>query len=142
MIPMADVEFKDFSITVKTRMKDIAPAVLEEVAGELESQVKRNTRVDSGKTKNSWTHNVEVSDDVSNATIGSPDENAIWEELGTGEYALKGNGRKGGWVYQDEKGDWHYTKGKKPSRAFWNAYTSLKNAIINRIRDAFKGGLS
>lgn len=157
------VEFKDFSIQVKTAMKDIAPAILEEVAGELEAQVKRNTRVDSGKTKNSWTHNVEVSDDVSTATIGSPDENAIWEEFGTGEYALNGNGRKGGWVYYQDNGhkvtynkdgsirknskyksagNFIFTLGKKPSRAFWNAYNSKKNKLIKRIQDAFKGGLS
>jgi hypothetical protein len=136
------VEFKDFSINVKTAMNNIAPAILEEVAGELESQVKRNTAVDTGKTKNSWTHNVKNSGDQYIATVGSPMQNAIWEEFGTGEYALNGNGRKGGWFYKDEKGKGHFTHGKHPRRPFWNAYTALKNRLIKRIQDAFKGGLS
>lgn len=123
-------------------MNDTAYSVLEEVAGELESQVKRNTAVDTGQTKNSWTHNVKSTKEQYTATIGSPMENAIWEELGTGEYALNGDGRKGGWFYVDEKGNGHFTHGKHPRRPLWKAYTTMKNKIIKRIQDAFKGGLS
>lgn len=57
----------------------------------------------------------------------------------TGEFALRGNGRKGGWFYKDAKGDFHHTTGKKPSRAFFKAYTSLKNKIINYIQNSLKG---
>ena len=131
------VEFHDYTIKVKDAIDDRINAVLEECAGELESQVKRNSRVKTGKTKNSFQH--KVVDSEHTAYIGSSDENAIWEEFGTGEHALKGNGRKGGWFYVDEKGDGHFTHGKKPSRAFWKAYTSLKNKIINRINEFMKG---
>lgn len=135
------VEFHDFSIKVKAAIDDKVNAVLEGVSGELESQVKRNfdtfPRVDTGKTKNSFQH--KVIDAEHTAYIGSDYENAIWEEFGTGEYALKGNGRKGGWFYEDAEGNGHYTHGKKPSRAFWNAYTALKEKIIKRIEDALKG---
>ena len=131
------IVFEDYTIEVKNIMDDGINVVLEECAGELESQVKRNSRVDTGKTKNSFRHKVD--DEAHIAYIGSSDENTIWEELGTGEYALKGNGRKGGWAYEDAKGDWHFTHGKKPSRAFWNAYTSMKNKIINRIQNFLKG---
>ena len=131
------VKFHDFTVQVKGAIDDRINIVLEECAGELESQVKRNTRVDTGKTKNSFRHRVD--DDSHTAYIGSSDENAIWEEFGTGEHALEGNGRKGGWFYVDEKGDGHFTHGKKPSRAFWKAYTSMKNAIIKRIQEFMKG---
>ena len=134
---MADVIFEDYTINVQNAMDDKINAVLEECAGELESQVKRNTRVDTGKTKNSFRHHLD--DEKHIATIGSSDENAIWEEFGTGEYALQGNGRKGGWAYKDAKGDWHYTTGKKPSRAFFKAFTSLKNKIITKIQNSLKG---
>jgi hypothetical protein len=134
---MADVEFKDFSIEVKGAISDKINATLEECAGELESQVKRNSRVDTGKTKNSFRHHVDEASHT--ATIGSNDENAIWEEFGTGEYAINGDGRKGGWFYVDEKGDGHFTRGKKPSRAFFKAFTSLKNKIINRLQNSLKG---
>ena len=134
---MANVEFRDFTIQVQGAIDDRINAVLEECAGELESQVKRNTRVDTGKTKNSFQHKVD--DSSHTAFIGSPDENAIWEEFGTGEYALEGNGRKGGWFYVDKNGNGHFTHGKTPSRAFWNAFTSMKSKIINRIQNSLKG---
>lgn len=134
---MADVIFKDFTVQVKAAIDERADAVLEEVAGELESQAARNTRRDSGQTAGAWAHKVDSGQHM--ATIGNTMENSIWEEFGTGEYAINGNGRKGGWVYKDDKGDFYYTTGKKPSRAFWKAYSSLKNKIIKHIQDEFKG---
>lgn len=134
---MADVIFEDFTIQVQNAMDDRINNVLEECAGELESQVKRNSRVDTGKTKNSFRHQVDAGSHI--AYIGSPDENAIWEEFGTGEHALAGDGRKGGWVYRTPKGEYYHTYGKRPSRAFWNAYTALKSAIISRIQNSLKG---
>ena len=134
---MAKVEFKDNTIQVKGAISDEIVAVLEECAGEIESQTKRNSRVRTSKTKNSFRHIVDEGE--LKATIGSSEENSIWEELGTGEYALGGNGRKGGWKYVDEEGNGHFTHGKKPQRAMWNAYTALKQSIINRIRNSLKG---
>lgn len=134
---MADVIFEDYTIQVQGAISDKINIALEECAGELESQVKRNSRVDTGKTKNSFRHHVD--DSSHTAYIGSSDENAIWEEFGTGEHALGGAGRKGGWSYKDAKGDWHHTKGKKPSRAFWKAYTSLKSRLISHIQNSLKG---
>lgn len=136
-----DVIFEDYTINVQSAIDDKVDAVLEEVAGELESAVKRNTRVDTGKTKSSFRHRMTGSFIAGQyeAIIGSSEQNAIWEEFGTGEYALNGNGRKGGWAYEDETGAWWFTHGKKPSRAFWKAYTSLKSKIIQRIQEALKG---
>lgn len=131
------VEFHDFSIQVKGAISDRINAALEECAGEVESQTKRNSRVATGRTKNSFRHVVD--DATHTAYIGSELENAIWEEFGTGEHALNGDGRKGGWRYQDEKGQWHFTRGKTPTRAFWRAYTSLKAAIIRRLENAMRG---
>lgn len=134
---MADVEFIDNRIEVQNAIDNKINAVLEECAGEVESRVKRNTRVKTGQTKNSWRHKTDTS--KHEAVIGSDHENAIWEEFGTGEYALNGDGRKGGWSYKDVKGDWHFTKGKAPARAFWKAYTALKSKIIARLQNALKG---
>ena len=131
------VKFEDYTIKVINAMNDKINVTLEECAGELESAAKRNTRVDTSKTKNAWKHYVD--EEKHEATIGNTEENSIWEEFGTGEYALEGNGRKGGWFYEDEEGNGHFTHGKTPSRAFWHAYTSLKTAILNRIKDAMKG---
>jgi hypothetical protein len=134
---MASVKFEDYRIKVKGTIKNRINAALEECAGEMESAVKRNTRVKTGETKGSFMHVTDTAEHV--AHIGSDHENAIWEEFGTGEHALHGDGRKGGWHYVDEREKGHFTRGKKPSRAFWNAYISLKDAIIKRIQSAFKG---
>ena len=133
---MADVIFEDYSIEVKNAMSNLISAALEEAAGELESEVKRNTRVKTGQTKNSFRHI--VAEEEQTAYIGSDQENAIWEEFGTGEHALEGNGRQGGWVYVDEQGEGHFTRGKKPSRAFHKAYTSKKEACKTLIQNKLK----
>lgn len=135
------IQFIDHTEEVQATMMDLAIRSLEEASGELESQVKRNTAVDTGQLKNSWTHRITPSFTVTKAVVGSPLQNAIWEEFGTGEYALHGDGRKGGWFYVDGKGDGHFTHGKQPRRAFWNAYASLKTKLIRHIQEMFKGGL-
>ena len=131
------VKFTDNRIQVTEAMKDAALQYLHEASGELVSQAARETAVDTGQLKGSW--NYKVDEGRLKSTIGSPLENAIWEEFGTGEYALHGDGRKGGWVYEDAKGDWHRTKGKPPKRVFWKTYTSLKNPLIQRAKEVFKG---
>ena len=60
---------------------------------------------------------------------------AIWEEFGTGEYALHGDGRKGGWFYEDEKGVGHFTHGKQPKRPLHNAFVSKKGTCERIIKD-------
>lgn len=72
------------------------------------------------------------------AYVASDAMNAVYEEFGTGEYALEGNGRKGGWWYMDEKGKYHFTKGKKPHRPLYRAYTMLKEKIIARAKAIFQ----
>ncbi|WP_415967918.1 HK97 gp10 family phage protein [Emergencia timonensis] len=131
------VRFADNRIQVTEAMKDAALKYLHEASGELVSQAARETAVDTGQLKGSW--NYKIDEGKLESMIGSPLENAIWEEFGTGEYALHGDGRKGGWVYEDAKGDWHRTKGKPPKRVFWKTYTSLKNPLIQRAKEIFKG---
>ena len=135
----AEVKFENNVVRVKNAMRDKSLAVLEECAGELESQTKRNTRVKTGMTKNDWIHTVTEHDGEIAGIVGSNNQNAIWEEFGTGEYALAGNGRKGGWTYKAANGKFYKTTGKKPSRALHKAWASLKNKIINHIQKSFKG---
>lgn len=132
---MAGVEFEDFSIQVKKAIEEKALKFLEEAASEVESQARRNSRVDTGQLKGSWTHVVDES--AQKATIGSPLENAIWEEFGTGEYAAHGDGRKGGWVYRDDAGDYHHTLGKKPNHTLQRAFDQKKTVIQKRANQIF-----
>lgn len=133
---MATIQFTDNSAQVKAALDGAIVAYLYEAAGELEAQTKRNIRVDTGNTKSSWSYHVDEA--AGKAVVGSTLENAIWEEFGTGEYALHNDGRKGGWKYQDAKGGWHHTYGKKPNRAFQKAFNSLKNKLIQRAEKILK----
>ena len=157
------VEFQDNSVRVKAEMNSAVIAFLHEAGLTLQRQAANNTRVSSGDTAAAWDYVVD--EGALEAVIGNPMQNAIWEEFGTGEYALKKNGRKGYWVYvkgndgtssrsqnqytlQEAKEvaaylrsqglDAHYTNGKKPSRAFHNAYIAKKDAIIRQAEKVLK----
>lgn len=134
---MADVKFEDNSMKVKAAIDEALLQFLEEAASELQSQAARGTPIDTGQLEGSWAHTVDESN--LEAKIGSPLENAIWTEFGTGEYALKGNGRKGGWFYKDDKGQGHFTHGKKPVRMLHNAFEQTKGKIIKRAEQIMKG---
>lgn len=161
---VSKVYVEDNQVKVIDNMEDAVEATLLGCAAELVSQTIRNSRVDSGKTKGSWKSYVTRTGNGFIAYIGSPDENAIWEEFGTGEHAITENGGKGGrkspWYVPAEKvtgkkkptyngkvilihgtdgRDFYKTNGKKPTRAFWNAYTKLEKKILARIQNAFKG---
>lgn len=133
---MDDVIIIDNSFVVKEALGKLEEKFLTEAALVIESQVKQNTAVDTGQLKGSWDHIVDIS--KGEAIIGSPLENAVWEEFGTGEYALNGNGRKGGWFYKDAKGSGHFTHGKKPRRALSIAFEVKKNSIIRRAHQIAK----
>lgn len=131
------VEFTENSVKCKNAIEKVCIAWLTEVGGEIVSQVKRRTRVDTGQLKGSWKYVVDR--DKMECTIGSPLENAIWEEFGTGEYALKGNGRKTPWRYKDAKGKWHTTTGKRPNRALFTAFKMVEPKARRALEIALKG---
>lgn len=129
---------------LKGKIKDTALKWLEETTGEIEAQTKRNVRTDTGGTKNSWTHQVDKA--AMEGVVGSPLENAIWEEYGTGEFAAGGDGRSGPWyvpveavtgskkpsyngqvivVHGKNGQDYYKTNGKSPSPAFEPALNSV-----------------
>ncbi|MCI8358066.1 MAG: rod shape-determining protein [Lachnospiraceae bacterium] len=130
------VEFKDNREAVKEKLRQCGTAWLHEASAELNSQVMRNQRVRTGRTKGSWRYLVD--EEKMEAYVASDAMNAVYEEFGTGEYALEGNGRKGGWWYMDEKGKYHFTKGKKPHRPLYRAYVMLKEKIIARAKAIFQ----
>ncbi len=123
-----EIQFENNSVQVKAAISEKIVAFILECLAELQAQTARNSRVDTGQTKGSW--NTYLDEANLEGLVGSALENAIWEEFGTGEYALNGDGRKGGWYYEDRNGEGHFTHGKKPNRALWNAFTSLKPKLI------------
>lgn len=129
------VVFEDNSIKVKKAIDENCEAFLIEATEEIASRAADNSPVDTGQLKGSWGTKV----DGKTGYVGSDVEHAIYQEFGTGEYALEGNGRKGGWFYVDDEGKGHWTLGTKPKRMLWNAFTSLKSQIEARVRAIFGG---
>ena len=137
------VEFTDNTAKIKAALSEGVIGFLHEAGGEIQAQTQRNSRVDTGQTKGSYKYIVDEGKDESTVAVGSDIENAIWEEFGTGEYALHGDGRKGGWVYQDVTGVWHYTRGKTPkqplTKAFQSVAPKIKKQLVNIIKQNLGG---
>lgn len=133
----AGVQFINNAVRIKKSLKDKGIAWVYEACGELEAQTKRNAKVVTGKTKGSYHYHVD--EDGLEGVVGTSSPNALWEEFGTGEYALNHDGRKGGWYYVDEQGKGHFTRGKHPKRPMFRAFTALKNKLIQHARQIFGG---
>lgn len=142
------VEFKDYSAQVKAAMGESAISALYAAAGEIQAAAVKGSPVDSGQLRNSWAYVVDEEKMV--ATIGSPLENALWNEFGTGEYALEGKGRKTPWyvpvegytgskpptyngrvvvVYGKDGVAFYKTNGKKPQRTLHSAFIQSRNTV-------------
>lgn len=138
---MADIEYTDNSAIVKAALSEGVRAFLYEAGGELQAQTMRNSRVDTGQTKGSYQYKVQEGTGESTAHVGSNLQNAIWEEFGTGEYALHGDGRKGGWKYVDAKGKGHFTRGKTANRPLYNAFNTLREKLKRRLQEILSSKL-
>lgn len=130
-LSIGTVIFRDLSDDVVDALGDAVGIWLEDSASELEAKTKDLSRVDTGHTKRSYAHAVDPQAKV--AIVGSPLENAIWEEFGTGEYALYGNGRKGGWLYENRDGETVFTRGKFPNRPLYRAFEDRLPLIRKRL---------
>lgn len=134
-----DIKLENNCMRVSAEMEREILQFLEEVGGELQAQTMRNSSVDTGRTKGSYDYSVVKENGGAEVQVGSNYENAIWEEYGTGEYAIKGNGRKTPWVYQDVHGNWYRTTGKRAKRPLFKAFTARRGAIERRASQIMKG---
>jgi len=105
------VEITDNSKEVSAAIKAALLRGLEKCGLVAEGYAKKLCPVDAGNLRNSITHVVDEQEPA--AIIGTDNEYAAYVELGTGIYAEGGGGRPTPWVYQDAKGNWHYTRGNK-----------------------------
>ena len=106
-----DIEIQDNSKEVSAAIKAALLRGLEKIGLVAEGYAKKLCPVDTGNLRNSITHVVDEQEPA--AIIGTDSEYGAYVELGTGIYAEGGGGRPTPWVYQDAKGNWHYTRGNK-----------------------------
>ena len=109
-----NVQFTDNSKEVSDNIKAALLRGLETCGFVAEGYAKKLCPVDTGNLRNSITHVIDEQEPA--AIIGSNNSYAAYVELGTGIYAEGGGGRPTPWVYQDAKGNWHYTGGNRAQR--------------------------
>jgi hypothetical protein len=140
---MMAIVFKSNVEVCKDMISKEAINFLREVAGEIQGQAQRNSRVDTGQLKSSWQWVVDKEE--YKAYIGSNLENAIWEEFGTGIYAednngaASGRGRQTPWIYTDSKGNTRFTRGKTANHTLQRAFDMKKKCIDKYAKSTFGG---
>lgn len=117
------VKVTDYTVEVLDAFEEAIEAALEAVGQQAVTHAKQNLkaagRSDTGTLRNSITHKVQMSEKA--VYVGTNVHYAIYNEMGTGIYADGGGGRKTPWRYQDAKGNWHTTRGIKPTHFLKNA---------------------
>ena len=120
---VADVKFNDYSKKVLDVLHDQVMKALVECGMKAHSYSVKLVPVDTGRLENSIAFKVDPEELA--MYIGSNSSYAAYVELGTGIYT--DGGRDTPWAYQDEKGNWHWTRGNK-------AQPFLKPAVADHAR--------
>lgn len=126
---MADYEFIDHTDEVKRKTKEALLIGLEAVGIQCQSHAIKNlkskmTTPGTGRLAGSITHEVDRNEEC--VVIGTDVEYAIFNEYGTGIFASDGNGRKTPWLYVDDEGVGHKTRGMKPKHF-------LRDAVVDHL---------
>lgn len=93
--------------------------------------------VDKGRLKKSLTYEVDEQELI--GYVGTNVEYAVYVEFGTGEFAENGKGRKGGWIYEDESGEVHFTWGQKPQPYLRPAFRNTRDQIEALAKEIYRG---
>lgn len=118
-----EIDVVDNSALVQEAFHTACLRALERCGMEAEGYAKDLAPVDTGRLRNGISH--AVSEDEMAAYVGTNVSYAPYVELATGIYAE--GGRPTPWVYQDENGNWHWTRGNK-------AQPFLKPAVADHTK--------
>ena len=130
------VEFQDNSAQVLNEFQAAAVRALERCGMQAEGYAKDLVPVDTGNLRNSISHAVD--EDKLDAYVGTNTEYAAYVELGTGQYAE--GGRPTPWVYQDDNGNWHWTRGNPAQPFLKPSVADHAQTYRNIIEDELKNG--
>lgn len=131
-----EIEFTDNSGMVLEEFKAACLRALERCGSQAEGYAKDLAPVDTGNLRNSISHKVD--EDTLAAYIGTNVSYAPYVELATGIYAE--GGRPTPWVYQDENGNWHWTRGNKAQPFLKPSVADHAETYRNIIRDEMETG--
>lgn len=130
-------KFEDNSKKVKQEIKNTSRVGMQSALLMVEASAKSRAPVDSGELRDKIDNEIKGSGNEIIGQVGSPLDYAPYIEFGTGEFAENGMGRKGGWSFKDEEGNWVHTKGQKPQPFLRQAFRANKNNIVKILGEAF-----
>ena len=104
----------------------------------VEAAAKQNAPKDTGALRNSITSKVENRNGHIEGVIFTPLEYAPYVEYSTGLFAESGGRKDVPWNYQDDKGEWHSTSGRKPQPFMRPAVEDNRNKIIEILGEGIK----
>lgn len=126
--------FTDHSDEVKKALQEAIERALERCGSQAEGYAKDLAPVDTGQLRNSITHKVVPSEQA--VYIGTNAEHGPYQEFGTGIYYP--GGRPTPWNYQDERGNWHRTRGQKAQPFLRPAVADHAQTYKNIIDDEMR----
>ncbi|HFI0101547.1 TPA: HK97-gp10 family putative phage morphogenesis protein [Streptococcus suis] len=121
------MEFIDNSAKIKDEITYQAIRALKEICMMVEAQAVLLAPSDTGNLREHISHMVDRQELI--GYVGTNVSYAIYVEFGTGEFAEKGNGRKGGWLYTTPDGKSYFTRGNKPQPYLRPAFRKNKKQI-------------
>ena len=124
------------SVQVGEAFRAACLRALERCGMEAEGYAKDLAPVDTGRLRNGISH--AVSEDEMAVYIGTNVSYAPYVELATGIYAE--GGRPTPWVYQDDNGKWHWTRGNPAQPFLKPAVADHPQTYRNIIEDELKNG--
>ncbi|EPH65625.1 hypothetical protein D932_00590 [Enterococcus casseliflavus 14-MB-W-14] len=131
------MKFLDHSDEAKEVLKQATIQWLFQACMLVEGQAVALAAVHTSRLRNSIDYVVDEAELI--GYVGTNVEYAIYVEMGTGEFAENGMGRKGGWVYQDPSGEWFFTWGQEPQPYLRPAFRKNKSQIEALAREILGG---
>ena len=97
----------------------------------VEAEAKKKAPKDNGELRRSITSKVEDTQGI----VFTPLEYAPYVEYGTGLFAEESGRKDVPWVYQDDKGEWHSTRGQKPQPFMRPALDENREEIMRILKE-------
>ncbi len=124
---MADIQINITDNSAETlRAFETATKAALEACGQQAASYAKQTIVANRQSHSGNLKNILSLVSGKSAYVGTNVSYAIYHEYGTGIYSA--GGRKSPWAYQDNEGEWHWTRGVTPLHM-------IKNSVANHIAE-------
>lgn len=104
----------------------------------VEASAKKKAPKDSGALRRSIASKVETEGGDIQGVVYTPLEYAPYVEYGTGLFAESDGRTNVPWVYQDDEGNWHSTKGQKPQPFLRPALNENRKTVVKILGGGIK----